>query len=264
MPRFVVVLVKPKFEGNLGATARVLRNFGIAELWLVAPEANQHRDEARKYAMHAWDVLEQARTFDTLADAVKELDLVVGTASDVASNEKRDYLRMPLRLREFAPRAWEVQGTVGLVFGPEDHGLSNEDLERCDLLVTIPTAPEHPSLNLSHAVAVVCYELTEQRHHVKRPRVASREDQELMLHFLDRILQHLEVPEHRQRTTRLSFQRMLGRAMMSRWEYHRLMGVFNGALRAMEALHAQGRTVKGSPKVKPAAHARKARSARKR
>jgi TrmH family RNA methyltransferase len=188
----------------------------------------------------------------------------VGTASDVAVNEKRDYLRMPLRLRELAPRAGEVQGTVGLVFGPEDSGLTNEDLELCDLLVTIPTAEAHASLNLSHAVAVVCYELTEHRHAVKRPRAASREDQQLMLHFLDRILDHLELPEHRRRTTRLTFQRMLGRAMMSRWEYHRMMGVFNGALRAMEALRAQGRTVKGSPKVRPAAKARKPRQVRKR
>lgn len=247
------MLVAPKHGGNVGSIARAMRNFGLEELWLVEP--CKVDDDARRMAMHAWDLLDRARLFPSLEAVRKELDLAVGTASDVAVNEKRDYLRMPLRLREFALHAWELKGTVGLVFGPEDFGLTNEQLELCDVLVTIPAAPQHPSLNLSHAAAVVFYELTESRHAVKRPRQASREEVEKMLEFIDRILGHLELPEHRRRTTRLTFQRMLGRAMMSRWEYHRMMGVFNGAVRAMEELRRQGRSVRSLARVRDAPEA---------
>jgi TrmH family RNA methyltransferase len=241
--RFVVVLVAPKYGGNVGSVARVCRNFGVEDLWLVG--AADTGDEAHRMAMHSWDLLDKARRFPTLEACLQELDLAVGTASDVASNEKRDYLRMPLRLRDFAQRCNEIKGTVGVLFGPEDFGLTNEQLEACDLLVTIPTAPAHPSLNLSHAVAVCLYELTESRHVVKRPRPASREEVEKMLEFLDRILDHLDIPDHRRRTTLLTFRKLAGRAMMSKWEYHRMMGVFNGALRAMEEVRRQGKSVRG-------------------
>jgi tRNA C32,U32 (ribose-2'-O)-methylase TrmJ len=127
--------------------------------------------------------------------------------------------------------------------------LTNEDVKACDSLVTIPASPKHPSLNLSHAVAVVAYELTESKHPVKRPRAASRQEVEKMLEFLDRILDHMNLPEHRRRTTTLTFRKLLGRAMMSKWEYHRMMGVFNGALRAMEEVRRQGKTVRGLRRV---------------
>lgn len=248
-PRIVVVLVGPKYGGNVGSVARAMVNFGLAELWLVSPAPPADDKDARRMAMHSWHVLDAARRFDTFEQCRRELDLAVGTASDLASNEKRDYIRVPLRVREFAERVNEVKGTVGLVFGPEDFGLTNEQVEACDALVTIPAAPEHPSLNLSHAVAVALYELTQSRHAVKRPRPASREEQDKMLEFVDRLLDHLGLPEHRKRTTRLSWQRMMGRAMMSRWEYHRIMGVLNGALRAMEELERQGKPVKSLRKV---------------
>ncbi|HEV8361193.1 MAG TPA: RNA methyltransferase [Candidatus Thermoplasmatota archaeon] len=246
-PRLVVVLVRPKHPGNVGSVARVLRNFGLEELWLVEPCALG--EDARRMAMHAWDLLDRARTLDRLEDALEDLDLAVGTASDLASNEKHDYIRVPMALRAFGDRVHELEGTVGLVFGPEDFGLTNAELELCDALITIPAHPQHPSLNLSHAVAVVCYELTQARHPVKRPRQASREEQEKLLEFVDRILDHLQLPEHRKRTTRLTFRKLLGRAMLSKWEYHRLMGVFNGALRAMEEVHRQGKSVRGLRRV---------------
>lgn len=246
-PRFVVVLVGPKYPGNVGAVARAMRNFGLEELWLVKPP--ELGEDARRMAMHAWDVLDKARTFATFEDCLAELDLAVGTASDLASNDKHDYIRIPLRVREFATKAWEMKGTIGIVFGPEDFGLTNADLAQCDVLVTIPADQRHPSLNVSHAAAVVFYELTESKHHVKRPRQASREETDKMLEFVERILVHLDLPEHRRRTTMLTFRKLLGRAMMSRWEYHRLMGVFNGALRAMEEVHRQGKTVRGLRRV---------------
>lgn len=246
-PRFVVVLVRPKYAGNIGSTARAMHNFGLEELWLVDPCPLE--EHGRKMAMHAWHVLDQARTFPTLEAALAELDLAVGTASDLVENEKRDYLRMPMVLRDFATRAWEMKGTIGVLFGPEDFGLTNEELEQCEALVTIPASAKHPSLNLSHAVAVVCYELTQHKHPVKRPRQASREEVEVMMGFVERILTHMQLPEHRRLTTTRTFRRLLGRAMMSKWEYHRVMGVLNGAIRAMEELERQGKKVRALRRV---------------
>lgn len=255
-PRFIVVLVRPKYAGNIGSTARAMHNFGLAELWLVDPcPVDEH---GRKMAMHAWHVLDQARTFPTLDAALAEVDLAVGTASDLVANEKRDYLRMPLAVRDFGDRAQEMKGTIALLFGPEDFGLTNEDLEKCEVLVTIPASSAHPSLNLSHAVAVVCYELMQHRHRVKRAKQASREEVEVMMGFVARILDHMQLPDHRRLTTMRSFRRMLGRAMMSKWEYHRVMGVLNGAVRAMEELERQGKRVRALRRVERKAKGRAA------
>jgi len=244
-PRFVVVLVEPKFAGNVGSVARAMNNFGLGELWLVKPACSPADDDAQRMAVHARPLLAKARTFASLEECLGELDLAVGTASDLAANEKRDYLRVPLRVRDFAERMPEIQGTVGLLFGREDFGLSNAELERCDMLVTIPASPAHPSLNLSHSVAVVCYELAQQSFHVTRPRQVSRQDADLLVDYVRRILDAMELPAHRQRITLLTFRKLLGRAMMSRWEYHRLMGVFAASLGAMEELRRQGKRVRG-------------------
>lgn len=148
-----VVLVEPASQGNVGATARVIRNFDLGELVLVRPDVSIG-EEARRRACASERVLEGARVTPSVAAALEGCTLAVGFTA--RSGLHRGRLRS---LEEGAIRvASEVRADrmVGLVFGPERTGLSNQDLDHCNLQVTIPTGGLR-SLNLSHAVAIAGY-----------------------------------------------------------------------------------------------------------
>lgn len=150
-----IVLVRPQGAANIGAVARAMKNMGLKDLVLVAARA-ERSFWARAMAVHARDVLERTRTVATLGEAVGDCGLVVGTTC------RGGVYRMPTgSARQLAPSivASAGQNRVAIVFGPEDHGLSNEDLKWCHRLLTIPASAEYPSLNLAQAVMVVCYEL---------------------------------------------------------------------------------------------------------
>lgn len=148
-----VVLVSPRNPLNIGAAARAMSNFGIGDLRLV----NAYRvavEEARS-GVNAGAVLRGAREFSSLAKAVEDCHLVVGTSGGVASD-----LALPcFRLEEAGKKLRRARGRVAILFGSEKFGLSNDDMSYCHWLVRIPTRDEHRSMNLGQAVAVTLYEL---------------------------------------------------------------------------------------------------------
>ena len=133
----------------MGACARAMKNFGLSDLFLVAPQ-RQVGATARALASHAGDVLEEAVYCDTLEEAVTDLKLVLGTTARPRAAEGQVYT-----LRE-AATTFPAEG-VGIMFGPEDFGLSNDDLAHCQGYIRIPTAA-YASLNLAQAVGLVAYE----------------------------------------------------------------------------------------------------------
>jgi tRNA/rRNA methyltransferase len=153
--RFAFVLVRPQSPGNVGAAARALKNMGFAGLRLVAPE-NYDLGQATRMAVHAGDVLSAALIYPDLSAALADCSLVVGTTA--RGGPYRSEAETP---REVAPQlvALSAANRIGIVFGPEDFGLTNQDLKLCHRLITIPTATEYASLNLAQAVMVVAYEL---------------------------------------------------------------------------------------------------------
>jgi len=146
MPRLIVVVVEPLYPANVGYIARAMRNFGLSRLRVVNPKLAL--TGASKYAMHASGIIRGAKTFDNLEEAVKEVDIVVGTTAK-PSRSLRNVVRKAISARQFAQRCGSCQATVALIFGREDNGLSNEELRRCDLIVTIPADSKHPTLNLA-------------------------------------------------------------------------------------------------------------------
>jgi tRNA/rRNA methyltransferase len=146
------VLVRPRNPNNIGACARALVNFGFDELLAVDPYEPVWK-EARA-AVGAEDVLLKARAVP-LDEALEGCDLVLGTTSLKARVPKLPVIRLPA----LAP--WT--GTLAVLFGSEKTGLTNDVLSRCDSLLTIPTAKKQPSMNLSQAVAVVAYQLSQLR-----------------------------------------------------------------------------------------------------
>lgn len=151
MPAPRIVLVRSKESANVGAAARAMKNFGLDELVLVAPRCSIDR-RARALAAHAGDVLAAARVVDSVEAATSDRQLVLGTS---ARRRSTDTLPV-LTPREAAPRLREEGAAV--LFGPEDHGLSNEELNLCQGYVRIPTS-DYASLNLAQAVLLVAYEV---------------------------------------------------------------------------------------------------------
>ena len=155
--RIDVVLVSPRNPLNIGAVARAMANFGFAHLTVVAA-FEAHWREA-KSAVGAPELLKNARETETLAEAIAECTFVVGTGT--LTYRKPEQLGLPLpALTPFVQQELQRGGSVGLVFGPEKHGLTRDDLSYCHSLVEIPTDARQPSMNLGHAVAVCLYELS--------------------------------------------------------------------------------------------------------
>jgi TrmH family RNA methyltransferase len=154
--RFEIVLVRPRNPLNIGAAARAMANFGFTRLAVVAPYA-PHWREARS-AVGAPGLLESAGESATLAEAVAGCTFVAGTGSIEHRRPAQPVIPLP-QFSALAAKALESGGRAALVFGPEKHGLTRDDLSFCHVLVEIPTHPSQPSMNLGQAVAVCLYEL---------------------------------------------------------------------------------------------------------
>jgi tRNA/rRNA methyltransferase len=151
-----VVLVSPRNPLNIGAAARAMANFGFTRLTVVAPY-DPHWREARS-AVGAPQLLEYAKEVPTLAEAVAGCTLVVGTGTLTYRKPEQQVVSLP-SLAPLVRQELAREGRVALVFGPEKHGLTRDDLSWCQVLVEIPTDPRQPSMNLGQAVAVCLYEL---------------------------------------------------------------------------------------------------------
>lgn len=227
-PTFIVVLIEPKYSGNIGAVARAMMNFNIQQLYLVNP--CPLNDECYARAMHANQILDNAKIFNTFNDATTDLDYLVATSSIEHTSDKKQ-LRNPLNLEKFTKKINEVQGKIGLLFGREDYGLLNTEIAASDIMIKIPTDPLYLSLNLSHSVAIVLYSLyiNQQEKKEKRRAIGPIEKQKLHEYF-SQILEEINYPNHKKENTKLLFKRLMGRAIPSTWEYHTLMGVFSKTL----------------------------------
>ena len=231
-----IVMVRPRGSGNIGAVARAMKNTGLAELVIVGT-ARTHSFWARAMAVHGREILRQARCVNSLRQAVGDCNLVVGTTC--RSGLYRKHSRSP---RELAPAILTTarKGKVALVFGPEDHGLSNRDLEPCQMLLTIPTHPTYTSLNIAHAVVICLYEIYVASLEAPSESRVVRAPAEQVERLFDRMRTSLlkigfldsENPEH----ILFAFRRILGRAGLEETDVR----IFTGLFRQIEWYAEQG------------------------
>ena len=220
-----IVLVRPRYSGNIGAVARAMRNMGMHDLALVNP-APVRREQADTMAVHARDVLDAMNTHDSLRSAVGDCGLVIGTTC--RSGLYRDSTVNP---RTLAPHIVSAAATnrVALVFGPEESGLTNDDLRLCHQLIMIPTDASYTSLNIAQAVLLCCYEVflaAQENSPLAECPLAVAERQELMYEKLKQALLrvgflHRDNPEH----IMFAFRRIMGRAGLEERDVRILLGM---------------------------------------
>ena len=220
-----IVLVRPKDPANIGASARAMKNFGLTELVLVAPQRGLSR-HAYALASHAEDVLNAAVICQTVPEALTGCTLALGTTARPRAGEARVYT--PRKAAETIPR----EG-VAVLFGPEDYGLSNDDLRHCQGYIQIPTAA-YASLNLAQAVQLVAYEwfIAAAEERASRQRsVAPRELLEGMYTQLLHTLHQIGYTDaQRQGSADTLFRSIFDRADLSEREVAALRGLWRQVL----------------------------------
>jgi tRNA/rRNA methyltransferase len=242
-----VVLVRPQFAGNIGSVCRAMKNMGLSKLILVSPAQDPLAPEAKMMATSAKDVLQGAKVFPTLAEALSGSRWIAATSARKGRN------RGPfISPREICPEiiAQARSVPVALLFGPEDKGLTNEELAPCHALISIPTHPGLSSLNLAQSVMIVAYELflaglaSQPSPSGTAAPLAEFQKAEGMYAHLEELLLRIGFldPENPKRIIH-TFRRIFGRAGLS----DRDVAILRGVFRQLEWYA----TKRGQPRDKP-------------
>ncbi len=229
VPTCLIVLVRPQTASNVGAVARAMRNFGLDRLVLVAPEADVNDPRARLLATHSSDILDRAVIVPDLGTALADCGLVAATSCRTGGLFRKQTIGPPEQILPLL--AASAERPAALAFGPEDHGLRNDEISRCHYLIHLPTAPEHPSLNLAQAVAVCLYEWRRCAAHrsgtaLDDAAVAGFAEQELMFTRLREALEQIHFLYGPKADALMhALRHLIGRARPSPQEVKLLLGL---------------------------------------
>ena len=242
----IVVLVEPEHQGNVGAVARSMLNFGFAELRVIAQDGFEVEDEAWARSKHAREVLENSTVHSTWEECMQDVSLVIGTSGKRETGSKVTFRHFVLP-NELADRLSEVEGKVALVFGREGVGLLTPELQACDFLVTLPTWEGYPVINLSHAVSLLLYELHKQLlseeiglqdglpRTVQPQRLLDPELRRVLHEVCDELAQAIDIDDGKRKGVAETLKRTLMRGMPLDDEAHRLLGVLTQSRDALNA-----------------------------
>ncbi|UCE11619.1 MAG: RNA methyltransferase [Candidatus Thorarchaeota archaeon] len=224
-PNLSVILVEPESPGNIGFTARVLANFGVSDLRIVGKDL-RHEQQAQMFSANAKNILDSALIFSDLKTALNGIEMAWAATARTGRNHSVTRAAVPLgELPDPASR----EGRVALVFGRESAGLTNDEIECCDLILTIPTSGSYRSMNLSHAVAVVLYSLferyaPEEPRTPTEPRAATFEEREQAITFFDELVDQARIRDFRRPIAKQVFRNLVGRAYVTGREITTLTG----------------------------------------
>jgi TrmH family RNA methyltransferase len=241
------ILVRPTEPGNIGAAARAIKNMGFRRLELVAP-VPYLTEEARAMACQAKDVLERAKVYRTLRPAIARKSLIVGTTRRLGSRRG-----MVMDVRQAARRIAKAAASnrVAILFGNEHTGLTNRELEDCGLVLTIPSEPSSPSLNLAQSVMIVAYELSHTGAREKPLPLADNREVQRLYRRIPGTLKALgyarkgdkdlaaEIARH--------LRRLAGRSGLTVWELNMLLGLCS-RIKQTPGRKAAGRSKQQAPR----------------
>lgn len=221
--KIYTVFVEPKTSGNIGFLARSMKNFGLKKLVLINP--CKLENDAYYQAMHARELVQDAMIYDNLEEFIKDnkITSVIGTTGTPGGSY--NIKRIPITPDELG-KTMHVDGNIALLFGREGDGLSNQEIEQCDVLVTIPTSDEYPIMNITHAATIIFYEIfkNKKNYPVEDMDISSYEDKEILTNLTEDIISKLDYPEHKEKQVKIIVKRIIGRAFIAGRESQTLRG----------------------------------------
>lgn len=222
-----IVLVKPKTAGNIGAIARVMKNFDFRSLVLVEPRCNHLSKDALDRASNAKDILKKARIM-SFEDVIERYDYVIATTSKIGTDY--NIPRCPLTPEELAGKVSGIKGRakIAILLGNESSGLTNKEIHKCDFVVCAPTSKKYPALNISHACAIILYSIYAKKGRNKTIKgiwpITNKEKKQIDI-MITKILNNMQFEtEERRDTQRKLWKRIVGKSMMTRRESYAMMG----------------------------------------
>lgn len=225
MPKPAVILVEPENEENLGAIARVMKNFGCSELILINPKCDPRSGRAMMLASNAKDLLKKAKVKDK--KILKRYNCLIGTTALLG--KPTNVRRSPITPDTLGKTLDGKDQKTALLIGRESSGLTNEELAGCDILVTIPSSDGYPTLNISHALAIMLYELTKRNPNrvTEHTTYATQREKAILTQELEKTLDTFEFQSQAKRNNQTHiWRRVLGKAMLTRKETYGLIDFF--------------------------------------
>jgi TrmH family RNA methyltransferase len=241
-----VILLEPVIPGNIGAVARVMKNFGFGKLVLINPHCDHLCDEARNRAKHSQEVLENAEVIDFFV--VDDYDYLIATTAKVGTDY--NISRSPLSPSELAQKLKSIspEKKIGLVIGREGKGMFNEEIERCDFVVTVPSSTEYPTLNISHAVAVLLYELytafSEQTSTSHITPIGKPEKNQIMRMFDDVFDGMRWETKEKKETQQKLWKKIVGKSMLTKREAYGVMGFLRKVMQQQKPVRVKAKAGK--------------------
>ena len=186
-----IILVRPQLPENIGMTARAMDNFGLSRLYIVNPRDGWPNQKAEKSAKHAESIIKNVQIFSNLEEATSKFNLVIGTTNRNRFLTKKKFNNFNNLIKKFKDFK-----KIAILFGPENSGLSNEDIRLANVIYTIKTAKLNKSLNLSHAVSVISYEIFSQNQKSSKIKKYEKTDQKVtkseLSNFINVLIYDLE------------------------------------------------------------------------
>lgn len=231
-----IVFVEPESEDNVGALARAMANFGFNKLVIVNPQVNPFSDKVRVVSRDkGWDIVVNSIILKDLEEALDLVDVSYGTTGKF-SKKMSNVLRNPLTPEEVGKEIWKYDGKVGIFFGRESSGFSKEELKKFDSIITIPANEEYPIMNITHAAAIIMYELFKYRRNPIRNifRLIKKEDKEILYKLIDDFVEVLPTQGFRKPVIRRALKNIIGKALITEREFSILAGVIRIATESIK------------------------------
>lgn len=219
-----IVFVECETPGNIGFLARTMANFGLRNLVLINPPTLT--PEAYYQATHGKYIVENALVYPNLNDFYQSKRIDFKIASTGIAGGSYNLSRIPLKPEDLA-KSINVNNKIAILFGREGDGLSNKEIEDCDICVSIPTDPTYPILNISHAAAIIFYELFKNKHEfpVEGLEESSHLEKEYLVKDMTDLINSLDIPEHKKKNGLKTFRNIINRAFITGREAHTFKGI---------------------------------------
>ena len=219
-----IVFVECETPGNIGFLARTMANFGLKNLVLINPPSLTN--EAYYQATHGKYIVKNAKIYPTLDDFYQSQRIDFKVASTGMAGGSYNLSRIPIRPEELG-KSMNVSNKIAILFGREGDGLSNKEIGDCDICVSIPTDPTYTIMNISHAAAIIFYELFKNKHDYSVEGVSQSSDLEkkYLVKDMEELIDCLDIPDHKKRNGLKTFNNIVSRAFITGREIHTLKGI---------------------------------------